>query len=98
MIEFRGLKLDPITYRVSAEGTEVDISPTEFRLLHFFITHPERVYSRSQLLDQVWGQNVFIEERTIDVHIRRLRLTLAPHGFDRFIQTVRSVGYRFSDK
>ncbi|HLB31055.1 MAG TPA: phosphate regulon transcriptional regulator PhoB [Gammaproteobacteria bacterium] len=98
MIEFRGLKLDPITYRVSAEGTEVDISPTEFRLLHFFITHPERVYSRSQLLDQVWGQNVFIEERTIDVHIRRLRRTLAPHGFDRFIQTVRSVGYRFSDK
>src|SRR3990172_8803916 len=98
LIEIRGLKLDPITYRVTANGAAIDISPTEFRLLHFFITHPERVYSRSQLLDQVWGQNVYIEERTVDVHIRRLRRTLAPYGFDRFIQTVRSVGYRFSDK
>ena len=74
----------------------MDISPTEFRLLHFFITHPERVYTRAQLLDQVWGQNVFVEERTVDVHIRRLRKTLSPYGYDRFIQTVRSVGYRFS--
>ena len=98
LIEIRGLKLDPITYRVTANGAAIDISPTEFRLLHFFITHPERVYSRSQLLDQVWGQNVYIEERTVDVHIRRLRRTLTPYGFDRFIQTVRSVGYRFSDK
>lgn len=98
LIEVRGLKLDPVTYRVTANGAAIDISPTEFRLLHFFITHPERVYSRSQLLDQVWGQNVYIEERTVDVHIRRLRRTLAPYGFNRFIQTVRSVGYRFSDK
>ena len=98
LIEVRGLKVDPVIYRVTANGAAIDISPTEFRLLHFFITHPERVYSRSQLLDQVWGQNVYIEERTVDVHIRRLRRTLAPYGFDRFIQTVRSVGYRFSDK
>jgi two-component system phosphate regulon response regulator PhoB len=91
-----GLALDPETFRVTANGRNVEISPTEFRLLHFFITHPERVYSRAQLLDQVWGQNVYVEERTVDVHIRRLRKTLAPFGFERFIQTVRSVGYRFS--
>jgi two-component system phosphate regulon response regulator PhoB len=91
-----GLALDPETFRVTANGRNVEISPTEFRLLHFFITHPERVYSRAQLLDQVWGQNVYVEERTVDVHIRRLRKTLAPFGFERFIQTVRSVGYRLS--
>ncbi|MDX1519806.1 MAG: phosphate regulon transcriptional regulator PhoB [Gammaproteobacteria bacterium] len=95
-IEIKGLSLDPETYRVTANGESVEISPTEFRLLHFFITHPERVYTRSQLLDQVWGQNVYVEERTVDVHIRRLRKTLHPHGFDGLIQTVRSVGYRFS--
>lgn len=91
-----GITLDPETFRVTADSSNVDISPTEFRLLHFFISHPERVYSRSQLLDQVWGQNVYVEERTVDVHIRRLRKTLEPFGYDRFIQTVRSVGYRFS--
>ena len=91
-----GLALDPETFRVTANGEVVELSPTEFRLLHFFITHPERVYSRSQLLDRVWGQNVYVEERTVDVHIRRLRKTLEPFRFDKFIQTVRSVGYRFS--
>jgi len=91
-----GLSLDPDTFRVTANDETIDISPTEFRLLHFFITHPERVYTRAQLLDQVWGQNVFVEERTVDVHIRRLRKLLNPFGYDRFIQTVRSVGYRFS--
>ena len=96
VVSFAGLKLDNETFRVAADGQPVEISPTEFRLLHFFITHPERVYSRAQLLDQVWGQNVYVEERTIDVHIRRLRKTLETYGYDRFIQTVRSVGYRFS--
>jgi two-component system phosphate regulon response regulator PhoB len=95
-IEIEGLSLDPETYRVSAHGQSIEISPTEFRLLHFFISHPERVYTRAQLLDQVWGQNVYVEERTVDVHIRRLRKTLQPYGFDKYIQTVRSVGYRFS--
>jgi len=96
VVAVEGLALDPETFRVTANGRNVEISPTEFRLLHFFISHPERVYSRAQLLDQVWGQNVYVEERTVDVHIRRLRKTLAPFGFERFIQTVRSVGYRFS--
>ena len=96
VISMGGLTLDPETFRVTANNETIDISPTEFRLLHFFITHPERVYSRTQLLDQVWGQNVYVEERTVDVHIRRLRKTLGPYGFDKFIQTVRSVGYRFS--
>jgi two-component system, OmpR family, phosphate regulon response regulator PhoB len=95
-IEFGGLKLDLETHRVSAGTAELELSPTEFRLLHFFFTHPERVYTRSQLLDRVWGDNVYIEERTVDVHIRRLRKILGPHGYERLIQTVRSVGYRFS--
>ncbi len=98
VIEIQGLRLDPETCRVHAGDTIVDISPTEFRLLHFFIKHPEKVYNRAQLLDQVWGQNVYVEERTVDVHIRRLRKTLEPFGFDKFIQTVRSFGYRFSIK
>ncbi|GJM06126.1 MAG: phosphate regulon transcriptional regulatory protein PhoB [marine bacterium B5-7] len=98
VIEVNGLLLDPDTYRVTANEQEIEISPTEFKLLHFFITHPERVYSRSQLLDHVWGENVYVEERTVDVHIRRLRKTLEPFGFDKFIQTVRSVGYRFSTR
>lgn len=96
VIEVGGLLLDSDTYRVTANEQEIEISPTEFKLLHFFITHPERVYSRSQLLDHVWGENVYVEERTVDVHIRRLRKTLEPFEFDKFIQTVRSVGYRFS--
>ena len=95
-IEVDGLRVDPQTHRVSAKDANMDLSPTEFRLLHFFVTHPERVYTRNQLLDQVWGDNVYIEERTVDVHIRRLRKILAPHGLDGLIQTVRSVGYRFS--
>jgi two-component system phosphate regulon response regulator PhoB len=95
-VEVDGLRLDAKTHRVTAGSAPLQLSPTEFRLLHFFITHPERVYSRSQLLDQVWGNNVYIEERTVDVHIRRLRKVMAPHGYDRLIQTVRSVGYRFS--
>lgn len=98
IIEAGRLTLDPATYRVTADDVDINISPTEFKLLYFFITHPERVYSRTQLLDQVWGQNVFIEERTVDVHIRRLRKILAPSGCDNMIQTVRSVGYRFSTK
>lgn len=93
-----GLALDIDTHRVTVHGEPLELSPTEFRLLQFFITHPERVYTRSQLLDGVWGDNVFIEERTVDVHIRRLRKALEPHGYDRFIQTVRSVGYRFSTR
>jgi len=90
------IKLDTQTHRVSIDGKVVDLSPTEFRLLHFFITHPERVYSRNQLLDGVWGNHAYIEERTVDVHIRRLRKLLEPHHCDGYIQTVRSVGYRFS--
>jgi len=96
IIKVDGLVLDTESYRVTARGENIDISPTEFKLLYFFCTHPERVYTRTQLLDHVWGQNVYVEERTVDVHIRRLRKTLEPFGFDRFIQTVRSVGYRFS--
>jgi len=98
IISVKGLSLDPETFRVTADEQTVDISPTEFRLLHFFITHPERVYSRDQLLDQVWGQNVYVEERTVDVHIRRLRKILEPYNYAQLIQTVRSVGYRFSTR
>lgn len=90
------LRLDPASHRVTARGVPLELGPTEFRLLHFFMSHPERVYSRSQLLDRVWGQNVYIEERTVDVHIRRLRKALSEHGTDKMIQTVRGAGYRFS--
>ncbi len=90
------LKLDPASHRVSAEGAEVTLGPTEYRLLKFFMSQPERVFSRAQVLDRVWGGNVYIEERTVDVHIRRLRKALAPHGCDAYIQTVRGSGYRFS--
>jgi two-component system phosphate regulon response regulator PhoB len=96
LVEFLGLTLDPVAHRVSARGKSLELGPTEFRLLHFFMTHTDRVYSRSQLLDQVWGDHVFIEERTVDVHIRRLRKTLEPSGHDRLIQTVRGSGYRFA--
>jgi two-component system phosphate regulon response regulator PhoB len=91
-----GLRLDPGTHRVSADTTQLDLGPTEFRLLHFMMTHPERVHSRTQLLDQVWGDHVFVEERTVDVHIRRLRKSLEPSGHDRLIQTVRGSGYRLA--
>ena len=88
---------DPSSHRVSVSGNLVDLGPTEFRLLHFFMTHKDKVYSRSRLLDKVWGTNVFIEERTVDVHIRRLRKALEPHGVDGMVQTVRGAGYRFAD-
>jgi two-component system phosphate regulon response regulator PhoB len=90
------LRIDGAAHRVYANGEPVAIGPTEYRLLHFFMTHPERVYSRSQLLDHVWGGSVYVEERTIDVHIRRLRKTLEPSGLDAMVQTVRGAGYRFS--
>ncbi len=95
-ISINELVLYPAEHRVTIEGKEVRIGPTEFRLLHFFMTHPERVYTRNQVLDQVWGGNVYIEERTVDVHIRRLRKALAEQGYDHLVQTVRGVGYRFS--
>ena len=91
-----GLRIDGAAHRVYANEEPINIGPTEFRLLHFFMTHPERVYSRSQLLDQVWGGSVYVEERTVDVHIRRLRKTLEPTGMDGMVQTVRGAGYRFS--
>jgi two-component system, OmpR family, phosphate regulon response regulator PhoB len=90
------LVLDPVNYRITANGKDVPMGPTEFKLMHFFMTHPERVYSRIQLLDHVWGDHVFIEERTVDVHIRRLRSALEIAGQDHVVQTVRGVGYRFS--
>jgi len=90
------LSLSPATHRVLATGKPIELGPTEFRLLHFFMTHVERVYSRSQLLDFVWGDHVFVEERTVDVHIRRLRQALEPAGLHRLVQTVRGSGYRFS--
>jgi len=95
-VEMGGLRIDPAKHRVSADGRPVSLGPTEFRLLHFLATHPERVHTRSQLLDQVWGDHVFVEERTVDVHIRRLRGALEPTGLDRLIQTVRGSGYRLS--
>src|SRR5579885_3798954 len=93
-----GLQVDAASQRVTAKGTPVHLGPTEYRLLHFFVSHPERVYTREQVLDRVWGQNVYVEERTVDVHIRRLRKALAPFGYDAMIQTVRGTGYRFSEK
>lgn len=95
-VELGGLRLEPATRRVFGDRRPLELGPTEFRLLHFLMTHPERVHSRAQLLDQVWGDHVFIEERTVDVHIRRLRKTLEPSGHDRLIQTVRGSGYRFA--
>jgi two-component system phosphate regulon response regulator PhoB len=95
-IEYHGLKLDPAAHRITGKGKDLPMGPTEFRLLHFFMTHPERVYSRTQLLDHVWGDHVFIEERTVDVHIRRLRAALERAGLETYIQTIRGSGYRFS--
>lgn len=96
LVQIGALRLDPATHRVSAGNEHVQLGPTEFRLLHFLMTHPERVHSRTQLLDQVWGDHVFVEERTVDVHIRRLRKALEPSGQDALIQTVRGSGYRLS--
>jgi len=90
------LSLDPVEHRVTLAGAEVAISPTEYRLLEFFLTHPGKVYSRTQLLDQVWGRSTYIEERTVDVHIRRLRKILGEYSCEDLIQTVRGFGYRFS--
>jgi two-component system, OmpR family, phosphate regulon response regulator PhoB len=98
VLEVDGLVLDSVGHRVSANGQPLEMGPTEFRLLHFFMTHPDRVYSREQLLDRVWGRNVYVEERTVDVHIRRLRKALEASGCDRLIQTVRGAGYRFSEQ
>jgi len=92
------LQMYSAEHRVMIGDQEVQMGPTEFRLLHFFMQHPERVYSRDQVLDQVWGSNVYIEERTVDVHIRRLRKALVAHGYDHLVQTVRGVGYRFSTR
>ena len=96
VVEVRGLRLDPLAHRVSGNGQTLDLGPTEFRLLHFFMTHAERVHTRTQLLDQVWGDHVFVEERTVDVHIRRLRQALEASGHDALIETVRGTGYRFA--
>ncbi len=97
-VEIGPLLLDPGTRRVSREGVEVKLGPTEFRLLHFLMTHPERVHSRSQLLDRVWGDHVFIEERTIDVHVKRLREALERVQCARMIETVRGAGYRLTQQ
>ena len=98
LLRANGLSLDLASHRVTAGEVLLDMGPTEYRLLEFFMSHPERVYSRSQLLDRVWGSNVYVEERTVDVHIRRLRKVLEPHGYDALIQTVRGSGYRFSTR
>jgi two-component system phosphate regulon response regulator PhoB len=95
-IRVGGLELSPITHRVKVKDEVIDLGPTEFRLLHFLMANPERVYSRPQLLDNVWGDHVFVEDRTVDVHVRRLRQALEPSGCDNLIQTVRGSGYRFS--
>lgn len=95
-IEINGLRLDPATHRVSGNGMTLEFGPTEFRLLHYLMSNPERVHSRSQVLDRVWGDRVFVEDRTVDVHIRRLRRALSVSGHENLIQTVRGAGYRFS--
>ena len=98
LLVVKDLKLNPTEHRVMVGDEKVEIGPTEFRLLHFFMQNTERVYSREQVLDHVWGANIYIEERTVDVHIRRLRKALAPYDYDSLVQTVRSVGYRFTEK
>lgn len=95
-IEVGGLRVDPVTHRVTGNGTPIDLGPTEFRLLHYLMSNPERVHSRSNVLDKVWGDRVYVEDRTVDVHIRRLRKALEISGHEEMIQTVRGVGYRFS--
>ncbi len=98
VVEVEGLKLDDSSHRVSTGEREIALGPTEYRLLHFFMTHPERVFSRGQLLDRVWGGSTYVEERTVDVHIRRLRKALEPFSLERLVQTVRGSGYRFSTR
>ena len=97
-VEIEGLALNPATRSVTGSGRTLKMGPTEFELLHFFMTHTDRVYSRTQILDQVWGDHVFIEDRTVDVHIRRLRDALEPSGHDDLVDTVRGAGYRFLSK
>lgn len=97
-VSANGLVLNVASHRVFADEVPIDLGPTEYRMLKFFMTHPDRVYSRAQLLDHVWGGGVYVEERTVDVHILRLRKALKPHGKDRYVQTVRGAGYRFSVK
>jgi len=94
-LQVAGLVLNPATHRVTGNGEAINLGPTEFRILHFFMSHTERVYSRTQLLDEVWGDHVFVEERTVDVHIRRLRMALSVSGHDALVETVRGAGYRF---
>ncbi len=98
IVEISGLRLDPNTREVTTEGNLLHLGPTEFRLLRFFMTHPERVYSRQEILDYVWGTNVLVEERTVDVHIRRLRKALTDSGYQKLIRTVRGAGYRLSNR
>lgn len=98
LLKINGLELDPVSHRVSGNNKPLEMGPTEFRLLHFFMSNPERVYSRSQLLDKVWGSQIFIEDRTVDVHIRRLRNILTKSQHEGLIQTVRGSGYRLSTK
>jgi two-component system, OmpR family, phosphate regulon response regulator PhoB len=98
VIDVQGLKLDPVSHRVTTDDEPLDMGPTEFKMLHFFMTHQERVYSREQLLNNVWGTNVYVEDRTVDVHIRRLRKALEAGGHDKMVQTVRGAGYRFSTR
>jgi two-component system, OmpR family, phosphate regulon response regulator PhoB len=97
-VEIGGLRLDPSTRRVTRHGVDLKLGPTEFRLLHFLMTHPERVHSRAQLLDRVWGDHVFIEERTVDVHVKRLREALTPARCAQMIETVRGAGYRLTQQ
>ena len=97
-VEIAGVRLDPAAHRITVGGGRIELGATEFRLLHFFMTHPDRVYSRAQLLDEVWGDHVFVEERTVDVHIRRLRQSLSPSGHQGLLETVRGTGYRFLRK
>jgi len=94
IVEFSGLRLDPAARRASAAGRDLALWSTEFRILHFFMTHPGRIFGRARLLDEIWGDHVFVEERTVDVHIRRLRQALAPSGHETLVETVRGVGYR----
>lgn len=96
VLEIDGLVLDNNSHRVSCHNQEIPLSSTEFKLLNFFMQHPEKVYSREKLLDRVWGDDIYVEDRTVDVYIRRLRKSLEKQGYDQYIQTVRGAGYRFS--
>jgi len=95
IVEIAGLRLDPAAYRITGNGKKIELGAIEFRLLHFFMTHPDRVYSRGQLLDEVWGDHVFVDDRTVDVHIRQIRQALQPSGHGEMIETLRGLGYRF---